>query len=87
IKIGHRALKHHYLCAGYLAYGISIIFLLQMLVNEGMNIGLMPTKGLNRPFNSYGGTSLIMSAAMNSLILKIDASTQEVKPEREESNF
>ncbi|MCP5793279.1 FtsW/RodA/SpoVE family cell cycle protein, partial [Klebsiella pneumoniae] len=26
IKIGHRALKHHYLRAGYLAYGISIIF-------------------------------------------------------------
>ncbi|MDB0154358.1 cell division protein FtsW, partial [Acinetobacter baumannii] len=46
IKIGHRALKHHYLRAGYLAYGISIIFLLQILVNAGMNMGLMPTKGL-----------------------------------------
>ena len=87
VKIGHRALKHHYLRAGYLAYGISIIFLLQILVNAGMNMGLMPTKGLTLPFISYGGTSLMMCAAMISLILKIDASTQEVNPEREESNF
>ncbi len=53
-----------------------------------MNMGLMPTKGLTLPFISYGGTSLMMCAAMISLILKIDASTQEeVNPEREESNF
>ncbi len=78
--IGHRALQHNYLRAGYLAYGISIIFLLQILVNAGMNMGLMPTKGLTLPFISYGGTSLMMCAAMISLILKIDASTQELNP-------
>ncbi|MCG2973861.1 FtsW/RodA/SpoVE family cell cycle protein, partial [Escherichia coli] len=60
IKIGHRALKHNFLRAGYLAYGISIIFLLQIIVNAGMNMGLMPTKGLTLPFISYGGTSLMM---------------------------
>ncbi|WP_368570911.1 putative lipid II flippase FtsW [Acinetobacter haemolyticus] len=87
IKIGHRALQHNYLRAGYLAYGISIIFLLQILVNAGMNMGLMPTKGLTLPFISYGGTSLMMCAAMISLILKIDASTQEHNPVKEESNF
>ena len=87
IRIGHRALQHNYLRAGYLAYGISIIFLLQILVNAGMNMGLMPTKGLTLPFISYGGTSLMMCAAMISLILKIDASTQELNPVKEESNF
>ena len=87
MRIGHRALQHNYLRAGYLAYGISIIFLLQILVNAGMNMGLMPTKGLTLPFISYGGTSLMMCAAMVSLILKIDASTQELNPVKEESNF
>jgi cell division protein FtsW len=87
IRIGHRALQHNYLRAGYLAYGISIIFLMQILVNAGMNMGLMPTKGLTLPFISYGGTSLMMCAAMISLILKIDASTQELNPVKEESNF
>lgn len=87
IRIGHRALKHQYLRAGYLAYGISIIFLMQILVNAGMNMGLLPTKGLTLPFISYGGSSLIMCAVMISLILKIDATTQIANPQREVSNF
>ena len=87
IRIGHRALQHQYLRAGYLAYGISIIFLLQILVNAGMNMGLLPTKGLTLPFISYGGSSLIMCAVMISLILKIDATTQLKNPTREESSF
>lgn len=87
IRIGQRALTHQYLRAGYLAYGISIIFLLQILVNAGMNMGMLPTKGLTLPFISYGGSSLIMCAVMISLILKIDASTKEANPAREESSF
>ena len=87
IRIGQRALNHQYLRAGYLAYGISIIFLLQILGNAGMNMGMLPTKGLTLPFISYGGSSLIMCAVMISLILKIDASTKEANPAREESSF
>ena len=87
IKIAHRALVHQYLRAGYLAYGISIIFLLQILVNAGMNMGLLPTKGLTLPFISYGGSSLIVCAMMISVILKIEKSTQQANPSREESSF
>lgn len=87
IRIAHRALKHQYLRAGYLAYGISIIFLLQILVNAGMNMGMLPTKGLTLPFISYGGSSLIMCAVMISLILKVDATTQQTNPAREQSSF
>ncbi len=87
IKIGHRALKNQYLRAGYLAYGISIIFLLQIMVNAGMNMGMLPTKGLTLPFISYGGSSLIMCAVMVSLMLKIDATTQVKNSAKEESSF
>lgn len=87
IRIGHRALKNNYLRAGYLAYGISIIFLLQILVNAGMNMGMLPTKGLTLPFISYGGSSLIVCAMMVALILKIDATTRESNPSRETSSF
>ena len=87
IKIGHRALKNQYLRAGYLAYGIIIIFLMQILVNAGMNMGMLPTKGLTLPFISYGGSSLIVCAIMISLILKIEASTKENNTNREESSF
>ncbi len=87
IKIGHRALRNQYLRAGYLAYGISIIFLLQILVNAGMNMGLLPTKGLTLPFISYGGSSLIICAIMISIVLKIEENTQSTNPSREESSF
>lgn len=87
VRIGHRALKNQYLRAGYLAYGISIIFLMQILVNAGMNMGMLPTKGLTLPFISYGGSSLIVCAIMISLILKIESTTQDRNLSREESSF
>jgi cell division protein FtsW len=78
--IGHRALKHQHLRAGYLAYGISVIFLLQILVNGGMNMGMLPTKGLTLPFISYGGTSLMVSMLMVAVLLRIDRETQQPAP-------
>ena len=87
IMIGYRALKNQYLRAGYLAYGISIIFLMQILVNAGMNMGMLPTKGLTLPFISYGGSSLIVCAVMISLILKIESTTHGKNMSREESSF
>lgn len=80
MRIGHRALVNQYASAGYLAYGIATIFLLQTLVNGGMNMGLLPTKGLTLPFISYGGTSLIMSLMMVGVLLRIDQETQKPKP-------
>ncbi len=80
-------LKNQYLRAGYLAYGVSIIFLLQILVNAGMNMGMLPTKGLTLPFISYGGSSLIMCAVMISLILKLMQQHKVPIQPKEESSF
>ncbi len=77
MRIGYLALKHNYLRAGYLAYGISVIFVIQICVNGGMNMGLMPTKGLTLPFISYGGTALVMSLMMIGVILRIERETRE----------
>mgnify|MGYP002147735983 CR=1 FL=1 len=72
IKIGHRALKHQYLRAGYLAYGISIIFLLQILVNAGMNMGMLPTKGLTLPLMSFGGSGIVANCIALAILLRVD---------------
>jgi rod shape determining protein RodA len=47
----------------YVAAGIASMFALQMFVNVGMNIGIMPITGIPLPFVSYGGSSLLLSAA------------------------
>lgn len=58
--------------AGYLAYGFAIWIAIQCTVSIGVNSGLLPTKGLTMPFMSYGGSSLLISCLMISLVLRID---------------
>lgn len=50
--------------ARYLSYGVGLFFGIQMLISVGVNVGLLPTKGLTLPFISYGGNSLIICCAL-----------------------
>ena len=61
----------------YLAFGISTMFGLQALVNIGVVLGSLPTKGLPLPFISYGGTSLVMSLFMAGILANISARNPE----------
>jgi len=58
--------------SAYLCYGLGIIFATQILVNLGVNMGVLPTKGLTLPLISYGGSSLISSGIMLGLIFRAD---------------
>ena len=62
---------------GYLAFGITTMFGLQALVNIGVVLGSLPTKGLPLPFISYGGTSLLMSLFMAGVLANISARNPE----------
>jgi rod shape determining protein RodA len=53
------------------AGGIASVLALQVVINVGMTIGIMPVTGLPLPFISYGGTSLIVWFAMIGLLLNI----------------
>ena len=48
--------------------GIIVIFTIQVLVNVGMTIGLMPITGLTLPLVSYGGSSLVVNMMMIGLL-------------------
>lgn len=61
----------------YLAFGISAMFGLQALVNIGVVLGSLPTKGLPLPFISYGGTSLLVSLSMAGVLANISARNPE----------
>ena len=57
--------------AAYLAYGIGIWLALQAVINMGVNMGLLPTKGLTLPLMSYGGSSLLICCMSIGLLLRI----------------
>jgi cell division protein FtsW len=61
----------------YLAFGITTMFGLQALVNIGVVLGSLPTKGLPLPFISYGGTSLVMSLFMAGVLANVSARNPE----------
>lgn len=54
-----------------IAAGVAGILLMQVFVNVGMTLGIMPVTGLPLPFLSYGGTSLISWMAMVGLLLNV----------------
>lgn len=58
--------------ASVLAFGIALLFACQVIINIGVNTGVLPTKGLTLPFLSYGGTSLLMHCALIGLILRVN---------------
>jgi rod shape determining protein RodA len=55
----------------YIAAGIASMFAIQMFVNVGMVIGIMPITGIPLPFLSYGGTSILVSFAAIGLLENI----------------
>ena len=57
----------------YLAQGLGLWFAIQAMINMGVNMGLLPTKGLTLPFMSAGGSSLIVMCMAAGLLLRISA--------------
>ncbi len=70
-SIGKRIEATGDLFPAYVAYGIALLFACQTLINVGVNIGLLPTKGLTLPFLSYGGNSLLVSCFMVAVLVRI----------------
>ena len=59
----------------YIAAGIASLLGLQVVINLGVNTGLLPTKGLTLPFFSYGGSSLLICCVMIGVIMRISHET------------
>jgi cell division protein FtsW len=61
-----------------LAQGISLWFFAQAMVNIGVTIGVLPTKGLTLPFVSFGGSSILVSCMALAMLLKIDYENKQI---------
>ena len=69
--LGRMAAKIKNWFASYLAYGLGLLIGLQVIINVGVNIGLLPTKGLTLPFMSYGGSSMLFNCVIVAVLLRI----------------
>lgn len=57
--------------AGFLAYGVGLWLGLQAMVSIGVNLGVLPTKGLTLPLISSGGSSILMTLLALGMVLRI----------------
>jgi cell division protein FtsW len=57
-----------------LAFGLTTAIALQVCINMGVTLGMLPTKGLTLPFLSYGGTSLVINMAAVGVLMNIGMS-------------
>ncbi len=62
--------------AGYVALGIGVWIGLQAFINMGVNMGILPTKGITLPLMSYGGSSLVIMCITVSLLFRVDHETR-----------
>lgn len=76
LAIAFKAQQQNALFDAYLAYGITFWLTFQVMVNAGVNIGLLPTKGLTLPFFSYGGSSLLVDTITIGLLLRVHLQNQ-----------
>jgi len=78
LKIAAQAENAGNYFAAYMAYGIGIWLSMQAVINMGVNVGLLPTKGLTLPLMSYGGSSLIVCCIAIALLMRIHYETNGV---------
>lgn len=79
IGVRAEALKRPF--EAYVAQGIGLWLGLQSFVNLGVNVGILPTKGLTLPFMSYGSNSLMVGCMAIAILLRIDVMLRRAESE------
>jgi cell division protein FtsW len=70
--VGRQSLLLDRVFAGLVAQGIAIWFGAQAFINMGVNMGLLPTKGLTLPLMSFGGSGIVANCLALAVLLRVD---------------
>jgi len=70
--IGRQSIAVDNVFAGLVAKGIGLWIGVQTFINMGVNLGLLPTKGLTLPLMSYGGSGVVINCVGLAVLLRID---------------
>ncbi len=71
-EIGRQALALDRVFAGLVAKGVGLWIGAQTFINMGVNLGLLPTKGLTLPLVSFGGSGILLNCISIALLLRVD---------------
>lgn len=81
LALGLRAVERGQRFAGFVAFGIGLCIGFQALVSIGVNLGVLPTKGLTLPLISSGGSSVLMTCAAIGLLLRVSFEVSRARGE------
>ena len=70
--VGREAMMREKYFPALVAQGIGVWLSVQTFINMGVNMGVLPTKGLTLPFLSYGGTGIVVNCIAVAVLLRID---------------
>ncbi len=76
--IGRQAIALDRVFAGLMAQGVGIWMGGQAFINMGVNLGVLPTKGLTLPLMSYGGSAILMNCVALAIVLRIDIENRQL---------
>ena len=70
--IGRQAAMSERLFAALVAQGVAVWLGVQAMINIGVNMGVLPTKGLTLPFLSFGGSGIVVNCVAIAILMRID---------------
>jgi cell division protein FtsW len=76
--IGRQAIALDRVFAGLFAQGIGIWVGGQAFINMGVNLGVLPTKGLTLPLMSYGGSAIVMNLVALAIVVRVDIENRQL---------
>lgn len=87
MRISLTALKRRQLRLSYMLFGFGVVIFGQIVINAGMAMGALPTKGLTLPFYSYGGSSMLMFMIMMAMVLKVANQSDEINAQNKNREY
>ncbi len=78
MAIGRQAVNLERPYAALVAQGIALWIAVQALINMGVNLGVLPTKGLTLPLMSFGGTGILINCVALAILLRIDWESRQM---------
>lgn len=77
-QIGRQAIVLDQVFAGLYAQGIGVWMGAQAFINMGVNLGLLPTKGLTLPLMSYGGSAILLNCVALAIVVRVDIENRQL---------